>query len=349
LLYAKANPRSNVIHDIDHIPENIQAFRASLKAIEDDAEKLEACVAMRDELLEQQTELEWLFACAEGVMVDECPQYREKKRVWSRKADVDANTQAGAELKQWERFINIAESGIKMREECLASLTKTSGYWGIEKVRHYKWASMGLKYCNVLGIAASRNPDWEEASVKLNQLLFNRITDGRSLRVSPNSINLVDLEHLKTWSEKNDYEKKGRQAGILKYHPLTRSALPAGYAFDQYGLIVLAEVADQLQPAANPITQCIEVCTASATMAASPLSIVIDTSASSLSPASPETQNSAHSSNPHKSPSLTGSAAAAAAASSSIRFFSASSACRTSSLASSSSCRERFVAQLPVP
>jgi hypothetical protein len=72
--------------------ENIQAFRASLKATEDDADKLEACVAMRDELLEQQTELEWLFACAEGVMVDECPQYREKRRAWSRKVDVDADT-----------------------------------------------------------------------------------------------------------------------------------------------------------------------------------------------------------------------------------------------------------------
>jgi hypothetical protein len=95
LLCAKANPCSNVTHDIDPIPEN---FRASLKAIEDDVDKLEACVAMRDKLLEQQTELEWLFACAEGVIVDECPQYREKRRAWSRKVDVDADTQAGAEL-----------------------------------------------------------------------------------------------------------------------------------------------------------------------------------------------------------------------------------------------------------
>jgi hypothetical protein len=296
LLCAKANPYSTVINDIDPIPGHIQAFRASLKAIEDDADKLEACVAMRDELLEQRTELEWLFACAEGVMVDECPQYREKRRVWLRKAYVDADTQAGAELKQWERFINIAESGIKMKEECLAPLTKTSGYWGIEKVRHYKWVSMGLKYCKVLGTAASRNPDWEEASVKLNQLLLSRIAEGRSLRVSVNPINLVDLEHLKTWSEKNDYERKGRKTCTLKYHPITRSALPAGYAFDQYGLIVLKEVADQLRPAAHPDAEIAEVCTASAAIVASPLSVVIDTSASSPSLASPETQNSAHSS-----------------------------------------------------
>jgi hypothetical protein len=71
-------------------------------------------------------------------MVDKCLQYREKRRVWSRKVDVDADTQAGAEAKQWERFINIAESGIKMKEECLAPLSKTSEYWSIRKVRHYQ-------------------------------------------------------------------------------------------------------------------------------------------------------------------------------------------------------------------
>jgi hypothetical protein len=84
-------------------------------------------------------------------------------------------------------------------------------------------------------------------------LLLSRIAEGRSLRVSLNSINLVDLEHLKTWSEKNDYEKKGRKTCILKYHPLTRSALPAGYAFDQYGLVVRAEFA--CQPATHANTQ----------------------------------------------------------------------------------------------
>ena len=249
---------------------------------------------MRDELLEQQTELEWLFACAEGVMVDECPHYREKRRVWSRKLDVDADTQAEAGAKQWERFIDIAESGNNMKQQCLAPLTKTSGYWGIEKVRHYQWASIGLKFCKVLGTAASRKPDWEEASIKLNQLLLSRIAEGRSLRMSSNPINLVDLEHLKTWSEKNDYEKKGRKTCILKYHPLTNSALPAGYAFDQYGLIVPAEVAGQLQLAAHANTQSAEGCAASSAIATSPLSVVIDTSMSSPSPAYSETQNSAY-------------------------------------------------------
>lgn len=56
-------------------------------------------------------------------MVDECPHYREKRRVWSRNLDVDADTQAEAEAKQWERFIDITESGIKMKQQCLAPLS----------------------------------------------------------------------------------------------------------------------------------------------------------------------------------------------------------------------------------
>tara|TARA_R110002003_G_scaffold482_2_gene20054 strand:+ start:1018 stop:1422 length:405 start_codon:yes stop_codon:yes gene_type:complete len=134
LLCNKANPCSDNLLDIHLVPANIQAFRASLKAIDDDADKLKACVAMRDELLEQQTGLGWLFACAEGVMVDECPHYKEKRHAWSRKLDVDADTQNEADVKQWERFISIAESGIKMKGECLAPLNKTSGYWGIDMV-----------------------------------------------------------------------------------------------------------------------------------------------------------------------------------------------------------------------
>jgi hypothetical protein len=67
---------------------------------------------------------------------------------------------------------------------------------------------------------------------------------------------------------------------------------------------VLAEVADQLQPAVNPNAQSAEVGTASAAIATSPLSVVIDTSASSPSPASPETQNSAHSSSTYPLSSL---------------------------------------------
>jgi hypothetical protein len=138
---------------------------------------------------------------------------------------------------------------------------------------------MGLKYCKVLGTAASRNTDWEEASDKLNQLLFSRIAEGRSLRVTANPINLVDLEHLKTWSGKNDYEKRGRKSCILEYRPVHQICFA--------GWICLGSVwthragrgrgstpADRLKP------QSAEVVTASAVTATSPLNGVTDASAS---------------------------------------------------------------------
>jgi len=75
----------------------IRAFRASLHST-DHADKFQVCVAMRDELLEQQTELEWLFACIEEVMLQECPQYKETKSC-SHSRDEDA--------KQWARFVDV--------------------------------------------------------------------------------------------------------------------------------------------------------------------------------------------------------------------------------------------------
>jgi hypothetical protein len=50
---------------------------------------------LRDELLKQHVEVEWLFACAERVIVDECQQYREKKRSWLGRPVVEAETQGG--------------------------------------------------------------------------------------------------------------------------------------------------------------------------------------------------------------------------------------------------------------
>ncbi|KAL5397530.1 hypothetical protein PMIN03_012876 [Paraphaeosphaeria minitans] len=81
----------------DHNDEKVKAFRATLRST-DDANKLQACVAMRDELLEQQTELEWLFVSIEEVMLQECPQYKEKKGRLSHSTDEEA--------KQWARFFD---------------------------------------------------------------------------------------------------------------------------------------------------------------------------------------------------------------------------------------------------
>jgi hypothetical protein len=210
-------------------------------------------------------------------MIAECAQYKGSKSRWSNNRDADADA------KQWERFVGIAKSGAEVRKQCLAPLTKTSGYWGIEKVQHYEWASMGWKYCKVLGTAASRNPNWEEALLKLNQLLWRRITDGRPPRASTNPIDLIDLEHLKVWSDKNDFEKKGNKGFTLKYQPIPNLDLPPGYALDRYGLIVSAVVATQPQPDITAGVQCATTRTQSSNR------LVSDSSASTAATSPPTT------------------------------------------------------------
>jgi hypothetical protein len=165
-------------------------------------------------------------------MMEECYQYR-----------INEQPQLDADLdeKQWERFIDVAQSNIKMSKQCLAPLVQTAEYWGMDRVYHYEWASMGRKYCKVLGSAASQNPIWEEALVKLNQLLLARIVEGRPLKRSVNPIYLLDLEHLVAWPDKSDFERKGRKACTLTYEPIMASDLPPGYAFDQHGLIIAVE------------------------------------------------------------------------------------------------------------
>ncbi|EMD84825.1 hypothetical protein COCHEDRAFT_1035949 [Bipolaris maydis C5] len=127
-----------------------------------------------------------------------------------------------------------------MSKQCLASLVKTAEYWGMNKVQYYEWASMGPKYCDVLAVAASQNPVWEDVRVKLNQLLLRRITEGRFLRKTANPFYLVDLEHLIAWTGKTDFEKKGRRAYTLKYETIAESDLPVDYVLDRFGVIAAA-------------------------------------------------------------------------------------------------------------
>ncbi|KAG9381609.1 hypothetical protein A1F94_007263 [Pyrenophora tritici-repentis] len=184
---------------------------------------------MQNEMHSQRRQSDWLFRKLREVMIEECYQYRN-----SEQPQLDAVFNA----KQWEQFVNMAQSKIRISKQCLASLVRTAEYWGMNKVQYYEWASMGVKYCDVLVTAASQNPVWEEARVKLNQLLLRRIAEGRFLRTTANPIYLLDLEHLIAWTDKTNFEKRGRRAYTLKYEPITESDLPVGYGLDQFGLIV---------------------------------------------------------------------------------------------------------------
>jgi hypothetical protein len=173
------------------------------------------------------------------AMTEECYQFRKNEQ---------PQLNAAFNVKQWEQYVNIAQSKIRISKQCLAPLVRTAEYWGMNKVQYYEWASMGLKYCDVLATAASQSPDWEEARIKLNQLLLRRIAEGRFLRTTVNPIYLRDLEHLIAWTDNTNFEKRGRRAYTLNYEPVAESDLPSGYVLDQFGLI--AAVASQSAPSA---------------------------------------------------------------------------------------------------
>ena len=235
---------------------------------------------MRDEVLVQRKRFLWL-ANIEGVMDEECSIYRERKRAWSNWADNDIE----ADAKPWMRFLEMVDLDVKVSKQCLEPLTETSGYWGIDKIRHYQWASRGLRYCKMLGIVACRNQDWEVAQVKLNQILLRRIANGRSLGMSVNPLEVADLQHLKVWPGITDFHKRGRMSYSLKFQPLSETDLPTGYAFDQYGLIVPAKFACQaskLVQAQSPGMPCLfaeeKVCASKSSLCKLPKSRVQDVS-----------------------------------------------------------------------
>lgn len=201
-------------------------------------------MAIRNEMLSQQRQADWLFTKLNEVMIEECYRYRKNEQ-----PQLDSLFDA----KQWEQLVNTAQSKIRTSKQCLAPLVKTAQYWGMTKVQYYEWASMGLKYCDVLAAAASQNPVWEDARVKLNQLLLRRITEGRFLRKTANPFYLVDLEHLAAWTGKTDFEKKGRRAYTLKYEIIAESDLPVDYVLDRFG--VIAATACQSAPPTFTVTE----------------------------------------------------------------------------------------------
>lgn len=220
--------------DSDPLSTRVQAFRTLLRSRHDESEKFQACADMRDRLLEEQMELAVLVTDIEEVMVAECGLYKKSKGQWSNCSNADA--------KQWERFADMASTGKSLKKKCLAPLIKVGAFWNADKVQHYGWASMGWKFCKLLGTAASRNPVWGEATVKLNQLILRRISDGKPLRASVNPLEQIDLTNLAAWQGRDTFVKSGRNAHTLVYASILESDLPAGYTFDLHGLIVSKQV-----------------------------------------------------------------------------------------------------------
>jgi hypothetical protein len=62
---------------------SVQTFRESLHPISEPSEMFEACIGMKNRLLDcyssQQQQFELLFESIDTVMQEECPQYSEQK------------------------------------------------------------------------------------------------------------------------------------------------------------------------------------------------------------------------------------------------------------------------------
>jgi hypothetical protein len=54
-------------------------FRASLRSINNEEDKFQACLEMRDKLLDRHAELKWLFASIESAILSEGAQYEKEK------------------------------------------------------------------------------------------------------------------------------------------------------------------------------------------------------------------------------------------------------------------------------
>ena len=255
---------------VPRINNHVETFRDSLRSIDNERGKYQACLAMRNRLVDGHMELKLFFARMEEVMLKESVQYKKAMSHWPNPGSPNAFRE------QWEPFLDLAGSGADLMRECLAPLGKASMCWGNDKAQYYQWASMGWHYCKALGMAASSNPTWEDASIKLNQLLLNRIISQRPFKLSRNPIETIDLRCLGDWLDQNQFKETGHNGSWLQYQPVLRSDLPSDYTFDRYGLIIRKE----LSCPPEVITQ---LCTQTTTVSSLPVRSPKDQESRSLS------------------------------------------------------------------
>ncbi|KAL5394093.1 hypothetical protein PMIN02_005290 [Paraphaeosphaeria minitans] len=141
----------------------------------------------------------------------------------------------------------MVDAGAELKRECRGPLTKVVTFSGRQMVQDHAWASMGEKYCKLLGTAAARNLEWTEAAIKLNQSNLVRLLNRPQIQASANPVQQKDLEVLRTRRTTDTFVVKGRKGNSLAYAALSASDLPRGYIFDRYGLIAHENFALPLQ------------------------------------------------------------------------------------------------------
>ncbi|KAL8379117.1 hypothetical protein RB599_008781 [Gaeumannomyces hyphopodioides] len=223
----------------------INQFRTQIRLCETDAEKYKLCAQTRNDVLERHTEVQFLVAAYKHIIVDECIGYKEWKEKGGEGQRLPIKTREDAA--KWERFIDVARSGSKVKSRCIGPLKTVNRYWGANFIQHYQLASKGVRYCEITGAAAREVRDLDEAVTKLNRLILRRhLATGRGrrrLREVLNPIDQADLVNLKAWSHRDSFDK-GKDS--LPYRKLAAADLPPGFGFDKFGLMVRKEFAVSL-------------------------------------------------------------------------------------------------------
>lgn len=121
----------------------------------------------------------------------------------------------------------------------LSALKEVARCWGQQVIRHYRWASKGLNYCNRLRAAARRVSHWGDAVLVLNWSILQRSRNVRQrpIQASVNPIEPHDLVCLKAWSRDPS-----------RYKKLPLDDIPYYLGFDGFGLLVYKDFAAVLPP-----------------------------------------------------------------------------------------------------
>jgi len=241
----------------DNERQQLAAFRSRLRGCATDDDRSALCTHRRDSFLSQLSGQKLPFATAvlaaayHDLMLAECPTLL-----------------AGhVHDPQWTKFRLETNRARGAQAGCRIRLRTVDGAWTRARILHYQWDRQGRAYLDKL-VAAIHAPrrrkdvknrpldlllSWDDAVVKLNQLLLRRhriweIT-GRNgvIAADVNPIQPIDLDCLKEWvagapagaagSSSYTRPKDKTQLGPLRDTPLQPADLPQGFGFDRFGLL----------------------------------------------------------------------------------------------------------------
>ncbi|KAF2123772.1 hypothetical protein P153DRAFT_145916 [Dothidotthia symphoricarpi CBS 119687] len=239
---------SEVTHSALPDPRN---FHKSLASQPDATAMFEACVAMRDRLLQsfdaQQQHMELLFHSFERVMYELCQPYRHHLSRSYDALETDHDSQA------WARFQTLAERGKDLKPLCKAPLRTARKRWGDDCVDHYDFTSTSIVFCKAAA-AAAKTHTWPASVIKLNQFLVQRARKG-CVSDSANPLELIDLEDLGRWPDAEPFVERdgsGNPIRSVENKELRADEVPGGYRFDRFGLLVRAEYGSTSHPPSFP-------------------------------------------------------------------------------------------------